>query len=218
MTKPSDAYKPTFLDRHGSEGAQYIAARLWGVSIGLLTFLFLVGRQGLTLKSVGGGVLAGILVASLGQALGSVFESVWSAIAVNGGIAPSPRSYSYEKSLVMQGKVEEALLSIESVISGDPTSIPARLFGAELYFREGKNAARSAELLREAHAIRPISAGDDIFIANRLVDLYTGPLETPDKAIRELRRVIEKYGDTAAGDHARLALATLKERYPARLA
>jgi len=54
---------------------------------------------------------------------------------------------------------------------------------------------------------------DDVYIANRLVDLYVGPLNTPYKAFRELRRIIERYPNTSAAQHARVALAALKERH-----
>jgi hypothetical protein len=212
MTNPPDEYKPTFFDRHGPGAAGLVTARLWGVCIGLLT-LALLSRNGLTIKSVAGGIGAGVLVAGLGPALGFAFETIWGAIAVNGGSTPSTPQYSYEKSLVMQGRIDEALLSIEAIVGSDPKSIQARLFAAELYLRERNDAGRSAELLRQAQAIRPISVGDDIYIANRLVDLYMGPLEAPDRAIRELRRVIDRYGDSATADHARAALATLKARY-----
>ena len=37
-----------------------------------------------------------------------------------------------------------------------------------------------------------------------------------DKAIRELRRINERYGNTSASQHARDALAALKERYAAQ--
>jgi hypothetical protein len=57
-----------------------------------------------------------------------------------------------------------------------------------------------------------ITAGDDIYATNRLVDLLTGPLGDPARALTELRRLIDTYPSLPATAHARSALATLKTR------
>jgi len=217
MTQPPTQYKPTFFDRHGPEAAGILTARVWGLAMGLLTFAILSSQRGLTLGTVLGGICGGILVGNLGPLLGSLFGGMWNTIAVNGGSTPSTPQYSRVHALVMQGKIDEALALIETTMSADPTDIQARIFAADLYLRERNNAERAAELLREAHAVRPMSAGDDVYIANRLVDLYVGPLNTPYKAIRELRRIVARYGNTSAANHARLALAALKERHAEQL-
>jgi hypothetical protein len=206
------AYKRTFFDRHGPEAAAYVSAGVWGVAIGsVMLVVSLAGGAGFL------GVIASLVtaavVAGMGPTIGYVFGSFWNTVAVNGGSTPSVPQYSYEQALIMQGKVAEALASLETIIAGDAATIQARIFAADLYFREGNNAARAAELLRDAQKIRPISTGDDIYIANRLVDLYVGPLNTPYKALRELRRVIDQYQNSSAANHARAALAKLKERY-----
>jgi hypothetical protein len=212
MTEPPAQYKPTFFDRHGPGAAGLITARLWGVCMGLLTLAILSSQRGLTLMTVAGGIGAGLLVAGLGPALGNLFGGFWNTVAVGGGSTPSTPQFSRVQSLVMQGKMDEAFTLLESTLTTEPNAIRVRIFAAELYLRERGDAARAAELLREAHAVRPMSPGDDVYVANRLIDLYVGPLDTPYKAIRELRRIIERYGDTSAGNHARAALAALKER------
>ena len=217
MTQPPTQYKPTFFDRHGPEAAGILTARVWGVAMGLVTFAILSSARGLTVATVLGAIGGGVLVGNLGPVLGSLFGGMWNTIAVNGGSTPSTPQYSRERSLVMQGKIDEALELLDKTMSADRTDIQARLFAADLYLHERNNPERSAELLREAHAVRPISAGDDVYIANRLVDLYVGPLNTPYKALRELRRIIERYGNTSAANHARVALAALKERHAAQL-
>jgi hypothetical protein len=213
MTQPPADYKPTFFDRHGPGAAGLVTARVWGVAMGFVTLAILSGARGLTAMTVLESVAAGLLTSNLGPAIGNLFGGFWNTVAVNGGSTPSTPQFSREQSLVMQGKVDEALASLEAITAGDANDIQARIFAAELHLRERNNAERSAELLREAHAVRPISSGDDVYIANRLVDLYVGPLNTPSKALRELRRVIDRYGDTSAANHARAALAALKQRH-----
>jgi hypothetical protein len=83
---------------------------------------------------------------------------------------------------------------------------------AELYDRERGNPARAAELFREAQRIEACSVGEHVYIAHRLVDLYTGPLDQPGRALVELRRLIERFPAHPAADQARHALAALKTR------
>jgi hypothetical protein len=212
MPDSPDAYKPTFFDRHGPDAAAYVSASVWGVSIGSVFFVVLAG-SGHALEGLVLGVPVALVVGGLGPAMGYVFGSTWRLIAVDGGSTPSVPQYSYEQSLIMQGKVAESLASFEIIIAAEPAAVRPRIVAADLYLREAKNAARSAELLHEAQLIRPLSPGDDIYIANRLVDLYVGPLGAPHKALRELRRIIDRYDGTDAASHARTALAELKARH-----
>src|SRR5262249_34200799 len=65
---------------------------------------------------------------------------------------------------------------------------------------------------REIQRIPTVTPGEDIYATNRLVDLLTGRLGEPARALTELRRLIDKYPDLPAAIHARGALAALKER------
>ena len=214
MTQPLPPYKPTFFDRHGPGAAGLLTSAVWGVAMGVLTLALLSSKQGFGVMTVLESIGAGVLVGGLGPALGNLFGGLWNTIAVNGSSTPSVPDFSREQTLVMQGKIDEALALLEAGMAADKTAIRLRIFAAEIYERERNNPYRSAALLREAHAVRPMSASDDIYIANRLVDLYSGPLDTPYKAIRELRRIIERHSGTSAAEHARVALAALKAREP----
>jgi hypothetical protein len=91
--------------------------------------------------------------------------------------------------------------------------VTARIRAAELYDRERGNAVRAAELFRDAQRIPSCSTGDRVYIAHRLVDLYTGALNQPGRALVELRRLIDEFPDHPAATQARGALAALKARY-----
>ena len=90
------------------------------------------------------------------------------------------------------------------------TALEPRILAAELYSRDPANAQRAAELFREAQRIPAISPGRDIYVTNRLVDLLTGPIADPGRALVELRRLIERYPNSQAAGHAREAIARLK--------
>ena len=213
MNKKPERYQRTLFDRHGPVAAEYLRAAAYGVAVAGLLLSALSTRHGISLFAIGTSVAAGALVGGLGLLMGHVAGSVWHAVAVRGGSVPSEREYSSQHTLIMQGKVEDALFSFEAIWASDPNALRARLIAAEIYARERDNPARAAELLCAAQAASDITPGDDIHIANRLVDLYIGPLNAPGRAFRELRRLIDRYGNTSAGAHTRVALAKLKEQY-----
>jgi hypothetical protein len=114
----------------------------------------------------------------------------------------------------MRGQVDDALASFESSLQGNPDAVKPRVRAAELHSREKANHVRAAQLLAEVQRIPSAGVGDFVYATHRLVDLYTGPLNEPGRAMVELRRLIERLPGTPAADQARDALATLKERHP----
>ena len=159
------------------------------------------------------GPTMGIAVTWLGFRAGSAVGDGWKAIAVDGTSTPYKEQYSSQQSLVMQGKLDEALESFEAVIAEQPAAVDPRLRAAELYARDKGNHRRAAELFREVQRIELVSSGDFVYATHRLVDLLTGPLADPGRALVELRRLIERYPDGQAAESARTALTALKERH-----
>jgi tetratricopeptide (TPR) repeat protein len=135
---------------------------------------------------------------------------------VDGTSTPYKEQYSYQQSLVMAGKLDEALESFEAVIAEAPENVDARMRAAELYARDKGDARRAAELFREIQRIPGVSVGEDLYASNRLVDLLIGPLGEPARALVELRRLIDRYPSVPAAGHARDALARLKQSLPPR--
>ena len=80
-----------------------------------------------------------------------------SALATGGHGSASENQFSYQESLVMQGRVDDALASFEALIAASATAIEPRILAADLYSRNPANARRAAELLREAQRIPAIT-------------------------------------------------------------
>jgi hypothetical protein len=57
-----------------------------------------------------------------------------------------------------------------------------------------------------------VAPKDDIFAANRLVDLYLAWPGHETKALRELRRLIDTYPESDAAERARAGLVNLKSQ------
>jgi hypothetical protein len=55
-----------------------------------------------------------------------------------------------------------------------------------------------------------LMSGHDIYVSNKLADLFLGPLKQPGRALVEFRRLAERYPGSTAAEHAKLAIANLK--------
>jgi hypothetical protein len=203
-------YRPTLFDKHGPGAVDRIRAFTYGIMVfgGSLGVLALA--MGVHIATFAYALGAGVLTTALTLSLSKGAGDGWTAIAVSGASTPYEDQFSYQQSLVMQGKVEEALASFEEIIAASPNAVEPRLRAAELYSGRRDGARRAAELLREALKIPTIAPGRDIYATNRLVDLLVGPLRDPGRALVELRRLIDRYPTTTAAAHAREAIARLK--------
>ncbi len=208
-----DDYKPTMFDRHGPEAMQRVFAFAYGLMTAGLVIGVLLTQVHFRWWLLPVGAMAGALVGMSGFLLGEGAGGTYKTLMVNGSSTPYVEQYSYQQSLVMAGKLDEALESFEAVIAEKPDAIDPRIKAAELYDREKKNYARAAELFRQVLRIETITSGPFVYATHRLVDLYTGPLDEPGRALGELRRLIDRYPGSPAAENARSALATLKARY-----
>lgn len=207
-----DDYKPTMFDRHGPEAALYIYAVAYGaIAFGLVAGVLLV-KTGFHWWTFPIAIASGLLGGGGGLMFANMGGDAYKALMVNGSSTPYVEQYSYQQSLVMAGKLDEALESFEAVIAEQPNAVDPRIRAAELYDREKKNSLRAAELFRDALRIEPIATGQFVYATHRLVDLYTGPLDEPGRALVELRRLIDRYPGSPAAEQARSALAVLKAR------
>lgn len=223
MEKKPETYKPTMFDRHGPDAGIRLRAYAYGLmvfGIALVALMFTIGSGvsrfswwqilGALLLPLVLGAMVAWVAKSLSNAAGASFHHV----IAGGDSTPYKEQYSYQQALVMQGRLDEALESFEAVIAEKPESVDARVKAAELYARSKSNHVRASELFREIQRIPTVSPGEDIYATNRLVDLLTGPLQEPGRALVELRRLIERYPSSPAAEHARGALAALKARTP----
>lgn len=135
------------------------------------------------------------------------------SVLPTGARTPSQADYSREDALLMQRDVQGALKSFEAKIAADPLLASARLRAADLYAREGNDPGRAEVLFREVQRIAGVSAADELYASNRLVDLYEGPLKNTGRAMVELRRIIDRYAGSRPAEDARRGLATLKARH-----
>jgi hypothetical protein len=206
------AYKPTLFDRHGPDAAQFLQALGFGMLVFGVTTGALLLHIGFHWWELPVGAGAGALAGGVGWFTSQMIGGTWRRIALDGSSTPYERQFSYEQSLVMKGRVDDAIASFEAVIATEPELIAPRIKAAELYAREKKDPQRAAELFRDVLRSPLITAGENVYATNRLVDLCIGPLNDPGRAFVELRRLIETRPSSDAAEHARRSLAELKAR------
>ena len=211
-------YKRSYLDKHGPEGADFYKAAAWllvpvvfGGIIGAAYFANAGYSSGGTIAgTVVGAVLGGagplLLVRSLSEGAGALFRSV-----IEPNRTEYERQYSREDALVMRGDVEGALASYESIIAEAPNEAQPKIRAAELYAKSGMNE-RAEMLYRAVQRLPDVAPRDDVFVSNRLVDLYLTWPGNEGKGLRELRRLIDTYPHTDVAERARAGLITLKGR------
>lgn len=208
-------YSRTLFDRFGPEAADYynafrgafVAAGLFGAYGGAR---YAMEHE---FNPVLGGVLGFVVVFAL------AFYAIIGVSRLAGGsfsafIQPQgtyEETFSYEESLLARGNYAEAIAAYERHAAAGTGGATVVIRAADLHARHG-DPKRAAELFRQAQQRPGLAAESHMYVTNRLVDLYTGPLSNPDAAISELRRLIAVHPSSDAARHARVALVALKRQ------
>lgn len=80
---------------------------------------------------------------------------------------------------------------------------------AELHATYGGDATQAAQLFSQLRQDERASKADILYASHRLLDLYSGPLDSPGRVLVELRRMADNFPETRDGQGA---LAELKRR------
>jgi hypothetical protein len=207
------------MDRYGADGVLQLPilalAGIGGIGcvgalVSWLVGTFAVGWLLLPVASLiaaGIGALAFRITSGIAQGIGGL------ALA-SGVSARYDDQFSLEDAMAIRGDLEGALASFEDRIAATPidapTGIELRVRAAEMYARPKGDPRRAAELFRQVQRIHDLSANRDLYVSNRLVDLYLGPLRDEGRAMVELRRLADRYPGTDFAAGARSAIARLK--------
>lgn len=169
---------------------------------------------GMMVRGIGGAIVGAIASSGIGFAVYRVV-AVGSANAMRDALMPDARGgagvgYSHIEALEARGDVTGALKAWEEAVAASPGAIAARVSAADLHARRGNNPARAAALFREVLALSGTTPDTQRYVAQRLVDLYLGPLNDEGKALVELRKIADRWPNTPEGDGARRAILKIK--------
>ena len=146
---------------------------------------------------------------ALALASGSA-QGLTSFLAPSGGGSPMADDWSYEKSLVARGRVDEAVSALEVRLANHPDDAALCLFLADVYVRSAGDAAKAERLFLRARETPGAAKAHDYLATTRLIDLYLGPLDEPARGDEELERMRRLHPGTQGALHAETALARLR--------
>ena len=212
-----DAYKRSLFDRQGPEAAHFMQT-VSSLIIPVVAGAFIGGALAvknppalIVVSTLGGSVVFALwwwyFVTRLSHGAGKVFGEFIQPSAAGS----YERQYSHEDALVMRGDVQGALASYEKIIAEAPNDVQPRIRAAELCAKS-KMRERAEGLYRAVQRLPRLSAKDDIYASNRLVDLYLAWPGHEKKGLRELRRLIDTYPETEVAERARAGLVNLKSQ------
>ena len=190
----------------------FVAMTAFGIMVAY--WLMAKDRIGI-LGAVGVLALAWMLAAGLTLAVwtlsGAASRGLVQTITGAGNLPPAP-SFSFQESLVIRGRFDEAAEAYRAHLEQAPGDFHARLALAALWRDHLRDPAMAERLYLEARTRRP-PAGFDFAIGNALIDLYhrTGQR---GRELAELARFAERFRDTPDGARARQAIARIKASEP----
>lgn len=208
--KRRSSYKVSFFDRHGPEGGLRLRLAGRGVTVfGISVAACLLRGASIQLTLAISLTLTAVAVVGTHLIMGAAGRV---ALGFLQGTSSTPYQdqFSEEQALVMRRDYATALALFEHRMKLDPVDPRVRMAAADLYATHGENPRRAAELYRDVQRLPELGSGHDVYVSNKLADLYLGPLKEPRRALVEFRRLIERYPGSAAANNARLALANLK--------
>lgn len=216
------SYKRTLFDKYGPDAGNTLKGlgqviQVFGLSCALFTVLGASPEPGLGLRgwrlilfTLGGsGTLSGLALwvgTRASRAAGSGAQHVY----LGGSGTPYEDSFSQEQAMVMQRNYAGALRLFEEKILATPKYAKLLIAAADLYGTDGDNPKRAAELYKEVQRLEDVQPGQDIYVSNKLADLYLGKLKEPGRALVEFRRLMARYPGSPAAKNAKLALDNLK--------
>jgi hypothetical protein len=129
-----------------------------------------------------------------------------------GGGKGAPPGYSHAEALAAAGRMSDAEAAFEALHAecGDRVDVLHAEIAWQL--KPGGSADRAKTLLQRLRKASGASRADELYAAQRLVDLYPGPLRDPERAMSELRRIIQQFPGSRDAEGAQTVLAALRDR------
>lgn len=217
--KPRSSYKVTLLDKLGPEAMRYYDAAKWGVVVFVFSAImfYFIGsfklgliEPGLTLFTLVSALTLASLSMIWGLKLGDTAGAGAEHIYMGGSGTPYDDNFSLEQAFVMQRDYAGALHLYEQRILTTPSHGKLLIAAADLYATHGENHKRAAELYKQVQRLQHVEPGQDIYVSNKLADLYLGKLAEPRRALVEFRRLMSRYPGSVTEKHAKSAIDNLK--------
>lgn len=138
-----------------------------------------------------------------GRAAGSLYFS-------SGSSTPSAREYSLAESLIVRGRIPEAVEELEKASARYPADPDPALRLARLLRDRTETPEAAVRWFRAAIERSTNDAGAHIGALREIIELHTHVLGTPRRALPDLARLAAQHPDTAAARWARSEIAEIR--------
>ena len=205
-------------DVDASERAHKIKAFMWALAVAAIAFAAssmagaIAGASRgvillLRIGSLGAGVAVYHMTLASTSGMGKVFQQIYHP---SGKTTPEKRDYSYAQSLEGRGAYREAIHAYENAVLqfGEDPEPYVRI--GRIYRDRLKDFDEAARWLKRARADAVISSGRELVVTQELIELYRDKLGAPSRAIPELARIVERFGEHPAAAAARDELEALR--------
>jgi len=184
---------------------------VWGA---LFAAMFLSFAQASALV-IGAGAVAGFAVGKLiGVALFDVSSRAARTVYAPAAAGHYTHTHSEIDALEAAGDFQGAVSAWNAVALSEPANAWPLLRAGELYARVLGEPRLALDRFLLAREVPRVSAEHHRYASLKIVDLYLGPLDDTGRGLVELRRLVEHHPGTREAEHARSAIARLKERFP----
>lgn len=209
MSAPHRTPPRRLKDTDVAETTMRIRAGVMFAIPALVIALFVSGMSG-SAWAVPIALVCSVIVGAIVYRFADVVAAGFMRTLLSSGGEARSYEYSAQDALIMQGRHDDAIASFEAHILAEPQDAEARLRLADLLVSTPAHAERAEGVLLGARAL-PLTPGQEVRLANALIDLYRGRNDV-DALKRELARFARRHEGSVEGRHARDYLRKLVEK------
>jgi tetratricopeptide (TPR) repeat protein len=197
-------------DTISAERLYKLRAALYAIPGGVIVGMVLGWRFGTVMGVIGialGWTIAYLLTLGLLEGAARTAQTVY---APSGASTPARREYSRAQALRAAGEYAEAVQAYEAFVAEFPEE-PDPYLQIAWILRDDLGAhADSARWLRRVRLDARLTRGQELLVAQELIELYRDKLDEPQRAMPELARIADLVPETPQAVAARRELAELR--------
>jgi tetratricopeptide (TPR) repeat protein len=197
-------------DTISAERLYKLRAGLYAIAGGVVMGMVLGWRFGTVIGMIGiplGWTIAYVLILGLLEGAARTAQTVY---APSGASTPARREYSRAQALRAAGEYPEAVAAYEAFATEFPEEPEPYLQIAWILRDDLAAYGDAARWLRRARSEARLTLGQQLMVAQELIELYRHKLDEPQRAMPELARIADLVPGTPQATSAKLELAELR--------
>jgi tetratricopeptide (TPR) repeat protein len=197
-------------DTISAERLYKVRAGLYAIAGGVVMGMVLGWRFGIVIGLIGvplGWAITFLLFLGLLEGAARTAQTVY---APSGASTPAHREYSRAQALRAAGEYAEAVKAYEAFVAESPMEPEPYLAIARILRHDLHAYADAARWLRRVRLDARLTRGQELLVAQELIELYRDKLDEPQRAMPELARIADLVPETPQAVAARRELAELR--------